>query len=83
MGTARRRSFYGPGSENFDVSLEKKLSLGESRSLVLRMESFNVFNHAQFFGPNAVNGNPDSTNFGQIINANAPRQLQLAAKFSF
>lgn len=83
MGTARRRFFYGPGTENFDASLEKKVELGESRSLVLRVESFNVFNHAQFFGPNAVNGNPDSTNFGQIINANAPRQLQLAAKFSF
>jgi len=83
MGTARRRFFYGPGTENFDMSLEKKLSLGESRSLLLRAESFNIFNHAQFFGPNAVNGNPDSTNFGQIINANAPRQLQLVAKVSF
>jgi hypothetical protein len=82
-GTARRRFFYGPGSDNFDASLEKKLRLGESRSLLLRLEAFNVFNHAQFFGPNAVNGNPDSTNFGKIINANAPRQLQLAAKFSF
>jgi hypothetical protein len=82
-GTARRRFFYGPGSDNFDASLEKKLGLGASRSLLLRLEAFNVFNHAQFFGPNAVNGNPDSTNFGKIINANAPRQLQLAAKFSF
>jgi hypothetical protein len=57
--------------------------MGASRSLLLRMEAFNVFNHAQFFGPEAVNGNPDSSNFGKIINANAPRQLQLAAKFSF
>ena len=83
MGTARRRFFYGPGVENFDLSLEKKLAMGESRTLLLRVESFNVFNHAQFFGPEAVNGNPDSTNFGKIINANAPRQIQLAAKFFF
>jgi len=83
MGTAHRRFFYGPGAENFDASLEKKLTLGESRTLTLRMESFNLFNHAQFFGPEAVNGNPDSSNFGKIVNANAPRQLQLAAKFSF
>ena len=82
-GTARRRFFYGPGTENFDMSIEKNLTLAESHSLLLRMEAFNVFNHAQFFGPNAVQGNPDSTNFGQIINASAPRQLQLAAKFSF
>ncbi len=83
MGTARRRSFYGPGMENFDVSLEKKLRLGESRTLLLRAESFNVFNHAQFFGPEAVNGNPDSTGFGTIVNTDPPRQMQLAAKFSF
>jgi len=57
--------------------------MGETRELTLRAESFNVFNHAQFFGPEAVNGNPDSANFGRIVNANAPRQLQLAAKFRF
>ena len=83
MGNARRRFFYGPGMENFDAALEKHVTLGESRSLLFRVESFNVFNHAQFFGPNAVQGNPDSANFGRFINANTPRQLQLAAKFSF
>jgi hypothetical protein len=83
LGNVPRRFFYGPGAENFDASLEKKLTLGESRAFLLRVESFNVFNHAQFFGPEAVNGNPDSTNFGKIVNANAPRQLQLAVKFSF
>lgn len=83
MGTARRRFFYGPGMENYDASLEKKIALGETRSLLFRAEAFNVFNHAQFFGPDAVQGNPDSPNFGKIINANAPRQMQLAVKFSF
>jgi Carboxypeptidase regulatory-like domain len=83
IGNARRRFFYGPGLENFDMALEKKVGLGESRELLLRVESFNVFNHAQFFGPEAVNGNPDSTNFGRIVNADAPRQIQLAAKFAF
>ncbi|HWA96152.1 MAG TPA: TonB-dependent receptor [Terracidiphilus sp.] len=83
MGSARRRFFYGPGLENFDMALEKRMTLGDTRSLVLRAESFNVFNHAQFFGPEAVNGNPDSSNFGKIVNADAPRQLQLAVKFIF
>ncbi len=62
----------------------KERGTGESRArCLLRMEAFNVFNHAQFFGPDAVNGNPDSANFGKTINANPPRQLQLAVKFSF
>jgi hypothetical protein len=83
MGNARRRFFYGPGMDNFDMALEKRVAFGETRELLLRAESFNVFNHAQFFGPEAVNGNPDSANFGKIVNAQAPRQLQLAAKFTF
>ncbi len=83
VGNAHRRFFYGPGMENFDMALEKKITIGESRALLLRAESFNVFNHAQFFGPEAVNGNPDSTNFGRIVNADAPRQIQVAAKFTF
>jgi hypothetical protein len=82
IGNARRRFFYGPGMENFDMALEKKVSLSESKQLLFRVESFNVFNHAQFFGPEAINGNPDSSTFGRIVNANAPRQLQLAAKFT-
>ena len=47
------------------------------------MEAFNVFNHAQFFGAAAVNGNISSAGFGQIVNAMPPRQIQLAAKFIF
>lgn len=83
IGNARRRFFYGPGMDNFDMALEKKVNLSESKQLLFRVESFNVFNHAQFFGPEAINGNPDSTTFGKIVNANAPRQLQFAAKFTF
>lgn len=83
MGTARRRFFSGPGLENFDMAVEKQINLTESKSLELRLESFNTFNHAQFFSPEAVNGNPDSNNFGMIVNANAPRQMQVAAKFKF
>jgi hypothetical protein len=49
-GNARRRFFPGPGIDNYDMSLQKSLSLPESRSIVLRAEGFNVFNHAQFYG---------------------------------
>ena len=51
MGTAARRFFYGPGIENFDRSLQKTVRLAESRSLLIRVETFNLFNHAQFYGP--------------------------------
>ena len=83
LGNAPRRFFYGPGLENFDVSLQKELALREGRAFQFRVEAFNVFNHAQFFGAAAVNGNISSAGFGQIVNAMPPRQIQLAAKFIF
>jgi hypothetical protein len=82
-GTASRRYFHGPGMENFDMALLKNLRLNESKSLQLRLEAFNVFNHAQFFGPQAVDGNISSGTFGQVVNAAAPRLVQLGAKFTF
>jgi len=83
IGTAPRRFFDGPGLYNFDMALEKSVRLSESKSLEFRLEAFNVFNHAQFYGPAAVNGNISSANFGQVVSAAAPRLVQMAAKFLF
>jgi hypothetical protein len=73
LGTASRRFFYGPGIENFDLALLKDLRLNESKALQFRVEAFNAFNHAQFYGPAAVNGNISSPEFGRIVSAAAPR----------
>jgi hypothetical protein len=82
-GTSKRRFFYGPGLDNYDMALLKNVKLTESKSLQFRLEAFNVFNHAQFFGPQAVDGNISSSTFGQVINATQPRLVQLGAKFFF
>ena len=81
--TSPRRFFYGPGIKNFDIALLKNLTLTESKSLQFRLESFNAFNHAQFFGPNSVDGNINSATFGQVISAGPPRLTQAAVKFTF
>jgi hypothetical protein len=83
LGTADRRFFYGPGIENIDLALLKNLAIHEAKSMQLRIETFNVFNHAQFYGAAAVDGNISSQNFGRIVSAAAPRLVQLALKFSF
>ena len=83
IGSARRRFFYGSGIDNFDMALEKKVPLTESKSLEFRAEAFNVFNHAQFYGPAAVDGDINSAKFGQVVSAAAPRLVQLAARFVF
>ncbi|MBV8842285.1 MAG: carboxypeptidase regulatory-like domain-containing protein [Bryobacterales bacterium] len=82
-GNAARRMFYGPGMDNFDVALHKVTKFGESRALELRFETFNSFNHAQFFGANAVDGNINSSTFGYVTHAASPRISQVAAKFTF
>ena len=82
-GDASRRLFYGPGMDNRDIALQKETHLTESKSLEFRMETFNTFNHAQFFGANSVDGNINDSTFGQIVNAMSPRLMQAALKFSF
>jgi hypothetical protein len=82
-GTAKRRFFYGPGADNYDMALAKHLAITESKALLFRIEAFNVFNHAQFNGPNAVDGNIGSSTFGNVVSAAPPRILQGAVKFSF
>jgi len=83
IGSSGRRLFPGPGIENFDVTLRKDTRITESKSLELRLEAFNLFNHAQFYGPSSVDGNINSPTFGNVVSAAAPRLIQLAAKFSF
>jgi hypothetical protein len=82
-GTAKRRFFYGPGADDFDMAIAKNLPLTGSKAVLLRLEAFNVFNHTQFNGPTAVDGDIGSSTFGQVISAAPPRILQGAIKFAF
>jgi hypothetical protein len=75
--------FAGPGIVNYDLALRRSIALGEGRTVEFRAEAFNAFNHAQFYGAAAVNGNITSASFGRIVSAAAPRQIQLAARFAF
>jgi len=80
---ARRRFFSGPGIENVDATLERRFFVTESRAFEVRAEAFNVFNHAQFFGAAAVEGNISSGSFGQAVSAMPPRLMQLAVRYRF
>jgi hypothetical protein len=83
LGNAPRRFFYGPGIENVDLALIKRVTFGKTRNLEIRLEAFNVFNHPQFYDAGAVDGNIVSPTFGEVEAAAAPRLIQLAAKFTF
>jgi len=82
-GTSKRRFFYGPGVDNYDMAVAKKLPITDSVAILFRVEAFNVFNHTQFTGPGSVDGDIGSSTFGQAISAAAPRIMQGALKLSF
>jgi hypothetical protein len=77
FGTANRRFFHGPGINNFDIGVSKRVPITEAKALDFRVEFFNIFNHAQFLNPS---GDIDG-NFGVVTNARDPRIGQLSAKF--
>jgi hypothetical protein len=83
VGDAGRRTFSGPGMFNTDLVLKRNFQIRETQVLQVRWEAFNVFNTTQFFGPSAVNGDVDNPLFGQVVNAQPPRLMQLAVKYTF
>lgn len=80
-GTAGRNVVLGPGLLQTDLAVMKDFGLTERTTLQLRMEGFNVLNHANFLNPLTNIGAPQT--FGQIQQARAARILQLALKLSF
>jgi hypothetical protein len=81
-GDAPARYFHGPGTINTDAGFMKNTKITESASLALRVEFFNVFNHANFQSTD-ITGNFSSSQFGQATNTLAARIGQVSAKFSF
>ncbi|MCW5981251.1 MAG: TonB-dependent receptor [Bryobacteraceae bacterium] len=80
FGNAGRNIVRGPGQGNLDLSAFKNWNLSESLRAQLRIEAFNVTNHANFGVP--VN-DLVSPNFGRILEAGPPRVFQAALKLLF
>ena len=85
IGNSSRRFFFGPGTDNWDMSLLKDVRIAESKSFEFRAEFFNIFNHAQFQGTFSPDGNlsdgPGA--FGFVTSAADPRIGQMGLKFLF
>ena len=83
IGNAMRRSFSGPGIDNYDMALHKTTTITEGKVLEFRAEAFNVFNHAQFGNPSGNINNGGVGGFGYVNSARDPRIMQVALKFAF
>jgi Carboxypeptidase regulatory-like domain/TonB dependent receptor len=81
LGNSPRTLCCGPGIDNFDISVQKQLPIGETEHFEFRAEFFNIFNHTQFLNPD---GNiSDGADFGRVKHTRDPRQIQFALKFAF
>jgi Carboxypeptidase regulatory-like domain/TonB dependent receptor len=89
LGNVSRNMIYGPGIQNYDMSLDKNFAMpyNEHHHLQIRFDAFNTFNHTDFANPGIVGTKYiDQGGFGQITGTNpstTPRQLQLAARYTF
>jgi len=80
FGTANRRFFHGPGFNNTDFGFSKRTVIREQMAFDLRIEFFNIFNHARFNNPS---GDVSSASFGVITSVpnESWRIGQISAKF--
>ncbi len=83
-----KNAWYGPNYVNVDTAALKNTSLTEKFKLQLRVEVFNLFNHAQFSQPD--NLLQDTGTFGQSLSTvtrpdgtTSARQIQVALKLLF
>jgi len=81
-GTLGRNTFRGPGYSNTNLSLMKRFMLSGDRSLEIRGDFLNLFNHDNFQNPVSV---MSSSNFGKniFVPLTDARQVLLGAKFRF
>jgi hypothetical protein len=81
FGNVGRNSLTGLSQFTFHTSITRKIGLGESRSLQLRFETFNLLNHPNLGNPNS---SLNSNDVGRILTQNGDgRTFQAAVKFAF
>ena len=89
FGNAPKDVFRLPGTANYDISFFKTIPLfSEKKSLQLRWEMYNAFNHTQFNSVDTTarfdaQGNQVNTRFGEVTGARNPRRMQASLRFRF
>jgi len=86
IGTSARNEFTGPSYVDYDMAVQKTFKLHEALALSLRAESYNLFNHPNYYNPistYSLDGVTQYSQFGQIKSAHNPRQFQFAARLNW
>ncbi|MFT4113128.1 carboxypeptidase regulatory-like domain-containing protein [Silvibacterium sp.] len=82
FGNAARNGLRAPGTDQLNLSLQRNFPITRwhESNLNIRLDAFDALNHPIFSAPDGEVG--DAT-YGQITSASNPRQLQVAARYTF
>jgi hypothetical protein len=78
-------TLLGPGGYNHDLTLSKRFTLAQDRTLQFDASMFNATNHANWNSPDTRIGPASAPNFnaGRIIGSSGGRIMQLGLRFNF
>jgi Carboxypeptidase regulatory-like domain len=85
-GNSRRNMLFGPMFKDVDLAISRDFPLDRLREgldLQFRADAYNVFNMVSLNSPSGNAITAGSSTFGEILTANAMRQLQLGLRLSF
>jgi hypothetical protein len=80
FGDGGRNIIEGPGQVSVNMSLNKTITIKESRALDLRITANNVFNTVRFTSLNTV---VNSFTFGEVTGTGGMRRVTVQARFRF
>jgi trimeric autotransporter adhesin len=80
FGDAGRNIIEGPGQVSVDMSINRTITIKESRALDLRISANNVFNTVHF---TAINTAVNSFTFGEVTSTGSMRRVTVLARFRF
>src|SRR5579884_2460538 len=89
FGNLGRNTWYGPGMDNWDLSIYRKIPIYRERVVgQLRLETYNTFNHTQWASYNTTAqfssaGRQVNAAFGTPNAARPPRRVQVAMRVWF
>jgi len=82
FGNELRNRLTGPGFQNVDLTIQRRIHFGQRLAATLRWGIFNVFNTVNFGLPNR--NVSDAATFGTISSLSSDaRIMQIAARFTF
>jgi hypothetical protein len=79
-GNAGRDIIEGPAQFTFDSSINRTITIKESRSLELRLQATNIFNTPYFSNINTV---VNSITYGQVTGVSNMRRVTMVVRFRF